>query len=152
VRLRHGYIIRCDEVVHGNDGAPVELHCSVDLESRAGGANADRKVKGVIHWVSAVHGVHCEVRLYDRLFTTPNPGGLKDGRTLLDVLNPDSLQVKQSIVEPHLVEQGPGLRVQFERTGYFYRDPETEEGAVPVFNRIITLRDTWAKLEKANAG
>ncbi len=152
VRLRHGYIIRCDEVVHGNDGAPVELHCSVDLESRAGGANADRKVKGVIHWVSAVHGVHCEVRLYDRLFTAPNPGGLKDGRTLIDVLNPDSLQVKQAVVEPHLVGQGPGLRVQFERTGYFYRDPETEEGSVPVFNRIITLRDTWAKLEKASAG
>ncbi|MEE4298933.1 MAG: glutamine--tRNA ligase/YqeY domain fusion protein [Pseudomonadales bacterium] len=151
VRLRHGYIIRCDEVVHGNDGQPVELRCSADLESRAGGANADRKVKGVIHWVSARHGVHSEVRLYDRLFTEPNPGALKDGRTLVDVLNPESLVVKQAVVEPHLVAQGPGLRVQFERTGYFFRDPETEEQAVPVFNRIITLRDTWAKIEAGKA-
>ena len=151
VRLRHGYIIRCDEVIHGNDGAPVELRCSADLESRAGGVNADRKVKGVIHWVSARHGVHYEVRLYDRLFTEPNPGALKDGRTLVDVLNPDSLVVKQAVVEPHLVERGPGLRVQFERTGYFYRDPETEEPTVPVFNRIITLRDTWARIETGKA-
>jgi glutaminyl-tRNA synthetase len=151
VRLRHGYIIRCDEVIHGNDGTPVELRCSVDLESRAGGANADRKVKGVIHWVSARHGVDCEIRLYDRLFTVPNPANLKDGRTLVDVLNPESLIVRQGVVEPHLAEQGGGYRVQFERTGYFYLDPEAASGDRPVFNRTITLRDTWARIEAAAA-
>ena len=151
VRLRHGYVVRCDEVIHGNDGTPVELRCTADLESRAGGANAERKVKGVIHWVCARHGVPCEVRLYDRLFTEPDPGNLKDGRGLADVLNPASLLVRRGVVEPHLVAQGPGLRVQFERTGYFYRDPETEEPSVPVFNRIITLRDTWAKIEQGRA-
>jgi glutaminyl-tRNA synthetase len=149
VRLRHGYIVRCDEVIHGNDGEPVELRCTADLESRAGGANADRKVKGVIHWVDARAGVNCEVRLYDRLFTHPNPGALKDGRTLTDVLNADSLIVKQAVVEPHAAEQAPGYRCQFERTGYFYRDPEDAESGTPVFNRVITLRDTWAKIEAA---
>ncbi|HSG88152.1 MAG TPA: glutamine--tRNA ligase/YqeY domain fusion protein [Pseudomonadales bacterium] len=149
VRLRHGYIIRCDEVIHGNDGTPVQLNCSVDLESRAGGANADRKVKGVIHWVSARHGVNCELRLYDRLFTEPTPGALKDGRTYVDVLNPESLVVHHGVVEPHLVDQGPGLRVQFERTGYFYRDPDSDPDGLPVFNRTITLRDTW---ERAGGG
>lgn len=152
VRLRHGYIIRCDEVIHGNDGEPVELRCTADLESRAGGANADRKVKGVIHWVSARHGVDCEVRLYDRLFTVPNPGNLKDGRTLQDVLNPESLVVKHAVVEPHLAAQPPGYRCQFERTGYFYRDPEDGDTGLPVFNRTITLRDTWARIEASAGG
>lgn len=151
VRLRYGYIIRCDEVVHGNDGQVVELRCTADLESRSGGANADRKTKGVIHWVSASQGVHCEARLYDRLFLDAEPGRLSDGRSFEDVINPDSLRVVQAVVEPHVVEQGPGYRLQFERTGYFYRDPETEEQGVPVFNRIITLRDTWAKIEAGSA-
>jgi glutaminyl-tRNA synthetase len=146
VRLRHGYIIRCDEVVDGNDGRPVELHCSVDLESRAGGINADRKVKGVIHWVSARHGVDAELRLYDRLFTVPAPASHKDGRGFVDVLNPASLEVVHGVVEPHLATLSEGDRVQFERTGYFCVDPDSTAER-PVFNRTITLRDTWARSE-----
>jgi len=144
VRLRYGYIIRCDEVITGNDGEPVELRCSVDLESRAGGANAERKVKGVIHWVSARHGVDVELRLYDRLFIEPNPGALKDGRHFTDVLNPESLTVRQGVVEPHLATLEPGSRVQFERMGWFYLEPARSTAEKPVFNRIITLRDTWS--------
>lgn len=143
VRLRHGYIIRCDDVVVGDDGEPVELHCSVDLESRAGGANAERKVKGVIHWVSARHGVEVELRLYDRLFSEANPGGLKDGRHFTEVLNPGSLEVRRGVVEPHLATLEPGSRVQFERMGWFYLEPERSTTQQRVFNRIITLRDTW---------
>ncbi|MCC5888156.1 MAG: glutamine--tRNA ligase/YqeY domain fusion protein [Gammaproteobacteria bacterium] len=144
VRLRYGYIIRCDEVITGNDGEAVELRCSVDLESRAGGANAERKVKGVIHWVSARHGVDVELRLYDRLFNEPNPGGLKDGRHFTEVLNPDSLTLRHGVVEPHLATLAPGSRVQFERMGWFYLEPERSTAEKPVFNRIITLRDTWS--------
>ncbi len=144
VRLRYGYIIRCDEVVTGNDGEAVELRCSVDLESRAGGANAERKVKGVIHWVSARHGVGAEMRLYDRLFTESNPGGLKDGRRFTDVLNPDSLVLREGFVEPYLAGLDVGSRVQFERTGWFYLEPERSRPERPVFNRIITLRDNWS--------
>ncbi len=144
VRLRYGYIIRCDEVIEGNDGTPVELRCSVDLESREGGANAERKVKGVIHWVSARHGVAAEIRLYDRLFTESNPTGRKDGRAFTDVLNPESLEIRQGMVEPYLAELEAGSRVQFERNGYFYLEPERSVPGRPVFNRIITLRDSWA--------
>lgn len=144
VRLRHGYIIRCDEVITGKDGEPVELHCSVDLESRAGGVNAERKVKGVIHWVSVRHGVDVELRLYDRLFSEANPAGLKDGRHFTEVLNPDSLTVRHGVVEPHLATLSPGSRVQFERMGWFYLEPERSTPQQPVFNRIITLRDTWS--------
>ncbi|TVS16372.1 MAG: glutamine--tRNA ligase/YqeY domain fusion protein [Gammaproteobacteria bacterium] len=144
VRLRYGYIIRCDEVVTGNEGEAVELRCSVDLESRAGGANAERKVKGVIHWVSLRHGVAAEMRLYDRLFTESNPGRLKDGRRFTDVLNPDSLVLREGFVEPYLAGLDVGARVQFERTGWFYLEPERSRPQRPVFNRIITLRDNWA--------
>lgn len=144
VRLRYGYIIRCDEVVTGNDGDPVELRCSVDLESRAGGVNAERKVKGVIHWVSARHGVDVELRLYDRLFNEPNPAGLKDGRHFTAVMNPHSLEVRHGVVEPYLAALESGSRVQFERMGWFYLEPERSTPDKPVFNRIITLRDTWS--------
>lgn len=146
VRLRHGYVIRCDEVVRGNDGAPVELRCTADLESRAGGANAEKKVKGVIHWVSARHGVPAELRLYDRLFTVPAPGSLKGGGSYAEVLNPESLVVAQGVVEPDLARRAAGERFQFERTGYFCVDPDATAER-PVFNRTITLRDTWARLE-----
>ena len=151
VRLRHGYVIRCDEVVRGNDGAVAELRCTADLESRAGGANADKKVKGVIHWVSARHGVPAELRLYDRLFTVPAPGSLKGGGSYADVLNPESLVVAQGVVEPDLARRAAGERFQFERTGYFCVDPDATAER-PVFNRTITLRDTWAKLEAEQKG
>lgn len=145
VRLRYGYIIRCDEIIEDSQGQPSELRCSVDLESRAGGANAERKVKGVIHWVSAQHATPAEIRLYDRLFNEPNPAHLKDGRHFTDALNPESLEIRQGFVEPYLAELEPGSRVQFERTGYFYLDPETAAGEGLIFNRVIGLRDTWAR-------
>jgi glutaminyl-tRNA synthetase len=151
VRLRHGYVIRCDEVVRGNDGAPVELRCTADLESRAGGANAEKKVKGVIHWVSARHGVPAELRLYDRLFTVPAPGNLKGGGSYADVLNPESLVVAEGVVEPELARRAAGERFQFERTGYFCVDADSTAER-PVFNRTITLRDTWARLEAEQQG
>jgi len=151
VRLRHGYVIRCDEVVRGNDGTPVELRCTADLESRAGGANAEKKVKGVIHWVSARHGVPAELRLYDRLFTVPAPGNLKGGGSYADVLNPESLVVAEGVVEPELARRSAGERFQFERTGYFCVDADSVAER-PVFNRTITLRDTWARLEAEQKG
>lgn len=145
VRLRYGYIVRCDHVIEDESGQPLELHCSVDLESRAGGVNAERKVKGVIHWVSARHASAAEVRLYDRLFTEPNPAALRDGRHFTDVLNPASLEVCQGWVEPYLASLEPGSRVQFERTGYFYLEPQDTTSDQLVFNRVIGLRDTWTR-------
>ncbi|MBL6808315.1 MAG: glutamine--tRNA ligase/YqeY domain fusion protein [Pseudomonadales bacterium] len=142
VRLRHGYVIRCERFDVGADGAPSKLYCTVDLESRAGGATAEQKVKGVIHWVSAAHALPAEVRLYDRLFTDPDPSGVKTEGGFRDVLNPDSLEVCAARLEPALGALAPGEVVQFERLGYFCRDPDSTE-ASRRFNRTITLRDTW---------
>ncbi|MBL6715374.1 MAG: glutamine--tRNA ligase/YqeY domain fusion protein [Pseudomonadales bacterium] len=142
VRLRHGYVIRCERFDVGADGAPSKLYCTVDLESRAGGATAEQKVKGVIHWVSAAHALPAEVRLYDRLFTDPDPSGVKTEGGFRDVLNPDSLEVCAARLEPALGALAPGEVVQFERLGYFCPDPDSTE-ASRRFNRTITLRDTW---------
>lgn len=142
VRLRHGYVIRCERFDVGADGAPSKLYCTVDLESRAGGATAEQKAKGVIHWVSAAHALPAEVRLYDRLFTDPDPSGVKTEGGFRDVLNPDSLEVCAARLEPALGALAPGEVVQFERLGYFCRDPDSTE-ASRRFNRTITLRDTW---------
>jgi glutaminyl-tRNA synthetase len=142
VRLRHGYVIRCERFDVGADGAPSKLYCTVDLESRAGGATAEQKVKGVIHWVSAAHALPAEVRLYDRLFTDPDPSGVKTEGGFRDVLNPDSLEVCAARLEPALGALAPGEVVQFERLGYFCPDPDSTEAARR-FNRTITLRDTW---------
>lgn len=142
VRLRHGYVIRCERFDVGADGAPSKLYCTVDLESRAGGATAEQKVKGVIHWVSAAHALPAEVRLYDRLFTDPDPSGVKTEGGFRDVLNPDSLEVCAARLEPALAALAPGEVVQFERLGYFCPDPDSTE-ASRRFNRTITLRDTW---------
>ncbi|MBU6410582.1 MAG: glutamine--tRNA ligase, partial [Verrucomicrobia bacterium] len=119
-RLKYAYIIRCDEVIKGADGGIVELRCTADLDSRTGGATANRKIKGTIHWVSAAHAIDAEVRLYDRLFTEAEPD--KDGRDFKSVLNPDSLQVVTAKCEPALKEARPELRYQFERLGYFAPD------------------------------
>src|ERR1043166_1729932 len=141
VRLKYAYIIKCESVVKDAAGRVVELRCTADLDSKTGGPTAGRKVKGTIHWVSAGHAVEAEVRLYDRLFTVPEPDAQGDFK---DFINPHSLEVVTAKLEPSLKEASPELRYQFERLGYFCLDSESEPGK-PVFNRTITLRDTWAK-------
>ncbi|MET0090747.1 MAG: glutamine--tRNA ligase/YqeY domain fusion protein [Candidatus Thiodiazotropha sp.] len=150
VRLRNAYVIRCDEVIRNNQGDIVELHCSYDAETL--GKNPEgRKVRGVIHWVSARHGVKGEVRLYDRLFGQANAEKVEEGGRFTDNLNPDSLRtLTECYLEPALAENGDSVPYQFEREGYFILDP-VEAGREPlVFNRIITLRDSWAKIEQSN--
>ncbi len=147
VRLRGAFIIRCDEVIQDDDGNVLELHCSLDPESRSGQPGSERKVKGTIHWVSAEHAVDAEVRLYDRLFSVPNPSADKD-KDFTEFLNPESLvTLPNAKLEPMLAELNSGELVQFERTGYFTPDIDsTSEHRV--FNRAVTLRDGWAKIEK----
>jgi glutaminyl-tRNA synthetase len=143
VRLRFAYIIRCDEVIKDGDGNVTELHCTYDADTRSGTGTSDRKVKGTIHWVSAEHALDAEVRLYDRLFTVPDPGSDED---VTEHLNPDSLEVVTGKLEPALAPVTEA--VQFERLGYFCPDSVDHAAGRPVFNRIVTLRDSWAKLEK----
>ncbi len=145
VRLRFGYIIRCDEVIQDGDGNVVELRCSYDAETRSGTGSSDRKVKGTIHWVSCAHAVEASVRLYDRLFNEANPNAAEDFHS---VLNPDSLDLADARLEPSLADLAPGEAVQFERLGYFCKDAVDDNDDANVFNRIVTLRDSWAKLEK----
>jgi glutaminyl-tRNA synthetase len=143
VRLRFAFIIRCDEVVRDDTGEVVELRCSYDPDTRSGTGTSDRKVKGTIHWVSAAHALEAEVRLYDRLFTVPDPGSATD---VHENLNPNSLDVANARLEPSLASEDKP--VQFERLGYFCPDVVDHTAEKPVFNRIVTLRDSWAKLEK----
>ena len=145
VRLRFAYIIRCDEVVRDDAGEVVELQCSYDPDTRSGSAAAGRKVKGTIHWVSVEHAVPAEVRLYDRLFLVPEPGGAEN---FLDDLNPNSLEIVNAALEPSLGDVPVGSSYQFERLGYFSTDPVDHQPDKPVFNRVVTLRDTWAKIER----
>ena len=146
VRLRYGYVIRCDEVVKDERGEVVELRCSYDPETRGGNTPDGRQVKGTIQWVSAAHAVTCEVRLYDRLFTVPDPdAGEGDFK---DYLNPDSLVVlRDAVVEPSVRGDAPGSHYQFERLGYFCSDRVESTADALVFNRTVTLRDTWAKIK-----
>ncbi len=144
VRLRYGYIIRCERVVKDEAGNVIELRCSYDPQTRSGGEAAARKVKGTIHWVSAAHSLRAEVRLYDRLFGVPYPG-----EDVLADLNPRSLDVvSDAQLEPSLADAPAEARFQFERQGYFFVDPLRSEPGRPVFNRIVTLRDSWAKVEQ----
>jgi glutaminyl-tRNA synthetase len=149
VRLRYAYVIKCEEVVKDEQtGEIVELRCSYDRET-LGKAPEGRKVKGVIHWVSADHAAEAEVRLYDRLFTKQNPDDVEDGQDYKSYMNPHSLDVvKSCFVEPSLVDAAPGSRYQFERLGYFCADAVDSKPTALVFNRIVPLRDTWAKIEK----
>jgi glutaminyl-tRNA synthetase len=141
VRLKCAYIIKCDEVVKDAAGQVVELRCTADLESKTGGPNAGRKVKGTIHWVSAAHAIEAEVRLYDRLFTVAEPDATGDFK---QHLNPHSLEVVVAKCEPSLQDAQPDLRYQFERLAYFTLDKNSASGKL-VFNRTITLKDTWAR-------
>lgn len=151
VRLRWGFIIKCEEVVKDAAGNVVELRCTYDPTTRGGETGGTRKVKGTIHWVSAAHSISAEVRLYDRLFSTENPDEAPEGQDFLANLNPDSLVVKADCrVEPSLVGARPGTFVQFERLGYFTVDPDGTKDSL-VFNRSVSLRDTWAKIEKKAA-
>jgi glutaminyl-tRNA synthetase len=148
VRLRNAFIVRCTDVVKDAAGEVVELHCELDPETRSGMPGASRKVKGTIHWVSAKHGVPVEARLCDRLFTVPNPLGEKD-RDFREFINPHSMDVLTNvIVEPGVAEGGPGDFYQFERTGYFCHDAVDSKPGRPVLNQIVTLRDSWARIEK----
>jgi len=143
VRLRYAYFITCRDVVKDADGRVVELRCTYDPETHGGDSPDGRKVKGTLHWVSAAHAADAEVRLYDRLFTVPDPASETDW---LAHLNPRSLEVVTAKIEPCLKDVSPGYRCQFERKGYFCADPDSRPDR-PVFNRTVTLRDTWAKIE-----
>ncbi len=148
VRLRHSYIIKCEEVVkHPETGEVTELRCTYDPDTLAGPPADGRKVKGTIHWLSAPHALPCQVRLYDRLFKTSDPDEVREGEDFTANLNPDSLVVLQgSLIEPSVADDPPGTRYQFERLGYFISDPLDSRPGDLVFNRTVTLRDTWAKI------
>jgi glutaminyl-tRNA synthetase len=145
VRLRYGYFIKCTGFEKDAAGNITVLHCTYDPETRGGNAPDGRKVKGTIHWVSARTAKAAEVRLYDRLFSVPEPGtGDVD---FLEEINPDSITVRNAMVEPAILEQDKSLRMQFERNGYFIADKDSSED-LPVFNRIVALKDSWAKNKK----
>ena len=153
VRLRFAYVIRCEEVIYDSSGKVIELHCTYDQATRSGAKAEGRKVKGIIHWVSIQHSVPVEVRLYDRLFVNPSPGSNDPSGNFLNDLNPDSIETVTSCrVEPGLLKAEPEDIYQFERVGYFCVDSKESRPEALVFNRTVTLRDTWAKLEQENSG
>ncbi|MGB2630765.1 MAG: glutamine--tRNA ligase/YqeY domain fusion protein [Candidatus Omnitrophota bacterium] len=148
VRLRYAYFIKCDEVIKDANGEILELHCTHDPETRGGDAPDGRKVKGTLHWVSAKHATEAEVRLYEYLFTKRDPEEVEEGKDYRSNLNPNSLEVLKSCkLEPSLKDASSGSRYQFERQGYFFVDPADSSDKKPVFNRTVTLRDTWKKIE-----
>jgi glutaminyl-tRNA synthetase len=142
--LKYAYIIKCDEVVKDDAGNVIELRCTVDLDSKSGGPTAGRKVKGTIHWVSAMHAIDTEVRLYDRLFTVPEPDAGGDFKSFI---NSNSLEPVNAKCEPALADARSGERYQFERLGYFALDPDSTTEK-QIWNRTATLKDTWAKKAK----
>jgi glutaminyl-tRNA synthetase len=145
VRLRYAYLIRCTSVVKDESGTVVEVHATYDPATRGGDAPDGRKIKSTIHWVSAQHALPAEIRLYEQLFTVERPD---DGEDIDSILNPNSLEVLgNSFVEPELAQAQVGDKIQFERTGYFCVDPDSQPGKL-VFNRTVSLRDSWAKLEQ----
>jgi glutaminyl-tRNA synthetase len=143
VRLKSAYIIKCEDFKKDENGEIIEVYCTYDEATRSGGQEAMRKVKGTLHWVSAQHALKAEVRLYDRLFSDPEPAGHKD-KSPADFLNPDSLKVITGYVEPSLKGAGALDHFQFQRLGYFNVDPDTTPEKL-VFNRTVTLRDNWSK-------
>ncbi len=151
VRLKNAYIIKAESVKKDSHGEILEIHCTYDPQSKSGSGTPEslRKVKGTLHWVSARHAIDGEVRLYDRLFSDPTPDGHKD-KDFLDFVNPESLRTVTGKMEPGLKDAEPGERYQFQRLGYFCVDTDSKAGH-PVFNRTVTLRDTWAKIEQKQA-
>ncbi|MEE9442451.1 MAG: glutamine--tRNA ligase/YqeY domain fusion protein [candidate division Zixibacteria bacterium] len=150
VRLRYAYFIKCEEVIKDDDGNVIELRCTYDPETRGGNAPDGRKVKATMHWVSAVHSIPAEVRLYDTLFTKENPLDASDGKDFTEPINPDSLEIiKNCRVEPSVANAQPGDRFQFERLGYFCVDNIDSTPDNLIFNRTVTLRDTWKKIQKS---
>jgi glutaminyl-tRNA synthetase len=148
VRLKHAYFVTCKSVVRNESGEIAELRCEYDPATRGGDAPDGRKVKGTLHWVSAAHAVQAEVRLYDHLFTLKSLDEMEEGKDYRDYLNPDSIEVLSGCrVEPGLAAAGAGNRFQFLRHGYFCVDPDTRPG-MPVFNRIVSLKDSWAKAQQ----
>ena len=148
VRLRYAYFLKCEDVVKDDSGEIIELRCSYDPKTKGGSAPDGRKVRGTIHWVSAQHAVSPEIRLYDRLFLSPEPGSGSDD--FKADINPDSLEILTNCkLEPSLVNAKASEHYQFERVGYFNVDPQDSREGSPVFNRTVTLRDTWAKVEKS---
>ena len=151
VRLRYGYVIRCNDVVKDEAGDVVELRCSYDPETRGGATPDGRTVKGTLHWVSAPHALPCEVRLYDRLLRIPDPDAVDGDADWKSYLNPDSLVVlRDARIEPSVRADPAGMRYQFERLGYFIGDPLDSRADALVYNRTVTLRDTWARTSQAN--
>ncbi|MHC1708495.1 MAG: glutamine--tRNA ligase/YqeY domain fusion protein [Bacteroidales bacterium] len=147
VRLRYAYFISCTSVEKDDQGEVTALHCSYDPASRGGNSPDGRKVQGTIHWVSADHAVKTEVRLYESLFSCEEPDNVEEGKDYKDFLNPDSLQIKECYAERSLLDIKPFEKYQFERIGYFSVDPDAKPG-IPIFNRIVTLKDSWSKMEK----
>jgi glutaminyl-tRNA synthetase len=148
VRLRYGYLITCNSAVKDANGNVVELHCTYDPATRGGTTPDGRKVKSTIHWVSAAHALDAEGRLYETLFAKENPNEVEEGQEVTANLNPNSLEVLSGCkVEPSLLNADAGGRYQFERLGYFCVDPDSSSGKL-VFNRTISLRDTWSKIER----
>ena len=149
VRLKHAYFITCNEVIKDEEGNVTELHCTYDSETKGGNATDGRKVKGTLHWVSAEHAVNAEVRLYDNLFTLEDMADMEDGKDYKDYLNPESMVILNNCkVEPSLAEAEPGQPYQFMRKGYFSADSKYHSPEKPVFNRVVALKDSWAKLQK----
>ena len=152
VRLRYAYFITCNEVIKDKTGEVIELRCTYDPATRGGDAPDGRKVKATLHWVSAPHATQAEARLYDRLFKVENPRKFPEGGSIVDNINPDSLEVVSPVyLEPALAEAEPGDAFQFERIGYFCADARDHAKERPVFNRTVTLRDTWARVQKQGA-
>ena len=148
VRLRYGYFITCTDVIKDDAGNVIELRATYDPATRGGDAPDGRKVQGTIHWVSAPHALDCELRLYDKLFTVPDPDDLPEGQDFLSVVNPESLVVVRGAkIEPSVAADPVGSRYQFERTAYFISDPIDSTTEKLVFNRTVTLRDSWAKVK-----
>ena len=148
VRLRYAYFLKCEEVVKDSSGEIIELHCIYDPETKGGSAPDGRKVRGTIHWVSAQHAVSPEIRLYDRLFRSSKPGS--GGGDFKADINTNSLEtLKDCKLEPSLIDARAGEHFQFERVGYFFVDPLDSREGSPIFNRTVTLRDKWTKIEKS---
>jgi glutaminyl-tRNA synthetase len=146
VRLKSAFIIKCEKAIKDNAGNIAELHCTYDHETRSGMSLSNRKVKSTIHWVSAKHAIPAEIRLYDRLFNKENPDDAEEGQDFISNLNPDSLEIINGFVEPSLNGARPLERFQFQRIGYFCVDPDSTDDKL-VFNRIVSLKDTWAKIQ-----